>query len=143
MFRAKLIEKLRLWFQVFTWIFLPLGSGLVAVSTWILRWHILTIVIQQNKCMFVDVHIHNAFASNELISVTILFLYTDLPFRLSLLILLSPERGTVTPTIMTFSVQFTFFLFLLKYITHFHMSLNQASILALKSIRSQNSVHYL
>lgn len=41
----------------------------------------------QNKHMCV--YIHNVFASNELISVAILFLYTDSPFRLSLLIFLS------------------------------------------------------
>lgn len=55
-------------------------------------------------CVSVCVHIHNAFASNELISVTILLLYTDSPFRLSLLILLSWEKRTFSQTIMTLSV---------------------------------------
>lgn len=54
--------------------------------------------------MCVYVHMHNVFASNELISVTILLLYTDSPFRLSLLIFLSREKRTFSQTIMTLSV---------------------------------------
>lgn len=49
-------------------------------------------------------HIHNVFASNELVSVATLLLYTDSPFRLSLLIFLSREKRTFSQTIMTLSV---------------------------------------
>lgn len=67
------------------------------------------------------VHIHNAFASNELISVTILLLYTDSLFRLSLLIFLSWRKRTFSKTIMTLSVSILHipFLFCIAYLAFF------------------------
>lgn len=53
------------------------------------------------KCAYVL--IHDACASNELISVSAPLLYTDSPFTLSLLILLSCGKGTFPQTIATLS----------------------------------------
>lgn len=58
-------------------------------------------------------------ASNELISVTILLLYTDSPFRLSLLIFLSQHKRTFSQTILTLSVSILHIPFSLFCIAYF------------------------
>lgn len=58
------------------------------------------------------VHIHYVFASNELISVTILLLHTDSSFRLSLLMFLSRDKSTFSHRDFV-SLNFTYSYFLL------------------------------
>lgn len=97
--------------------------------------------IKTNVCMCVYVHINNVFASNELISVSILLLYTDSPFTLSLLIFLSCGKGTFFQTIMTLSVSilhipFSFLHSLLQILFYIHrMPSNQISLLAIQAIQ--------
>lgn len=98
--------------------------------------------IKINVCMCV--HIHNVFASNELISVTILLLCTDSPFRLSLLIFLSGRKRTFSQTIMTLSVSilhipFPFLHSLVQFPFYIHqMPSYQISLLAIHTIQSSS-----
>lgn len=78
--------------------------------------------------MCVYVHMHNVFASNELISVTVLSLYKGSPFTLSLLILLSERKRTFSQTITTLSVSILHIHFpFLHSLVPFHFYIQQMS----------------